>query len=112
LLNLTSTLSLRQQYFLFLGVGNIFPLLALTAIALGKDKHLIIPLINRYLNPEDPIAHPKAIITGNDLIEKFNLSPSPQIGKLLTEAQIAYIEDKVATKAEALNFVHSLIINS
>jgi tRNA nucleotidyltransferase (CCA-adding enzyme) len=104
LLNLTSPLSLREQYFLFLETGKTFILLGLTAIALGGNRDLIVPLIERYLNPKDNVAHPQPLVTGNDLIKNLKLSPSRKMGKLLTEIHLAYIEGKISTKKEALDF--------
>ncbi len=103
LLELPSSLSLREQYFLFLEVGKSFILLGLTVIALGGNRDLIVPLIQRYLNPKDNVAHPQPLVTGNELIENLNLSPSPKIGELLTEIQLAYIEGKISTKQDAIN---------
>ncbi len=112
LLENQESMSLKEQYFFFLGVGNVFPTLAILALAVGITQEKILPLIYRYLNPEDLVAHPKSLVTGNDLIKYLHLSPSPLIGKLLTEIQIARIEGKVSTLEEALSFATSLITSS
>jgi tRNA nucleotidyltransferase (CCA-adding enzyme) len=104
LLAQTETMSLREQYFFFLEVGQVFPLVAIQAIAFGMDKGQIIPLIERYLSPEDKVAHPQPLITGNDLIKDLQLKPSPEIGRLLTEVQIAQIEGIIHSREEALEF--------
>ncbi|ACK68654.1 Polynucleotide adenylyltransferase region [Gloeothece citriformis PCC 7424] len=102
-------MTLREQYFFFLQVGNIFPILAIFAIALGINQELILALSQRYLDPHDPVAHPQPLITGHDLKESLNLKPSPLIGKLLTELQIAQIEEKIVTVDEAIDFAKYLI---
>ncbi|MDJ0681636.1 MAG: CCA tRNA nucleotidyltransferase [Xenococcaceae cyanobacterium MO_167.B52] len=101
-------MSLREQYFFFLEVKKIFPIIAVKAIAKGMSKSIIIPLVKRYLNPDDPVAHPKPLVTGNDLIRELDLKPSPIIGTLLTEINIAYIEGKVTNVNEAIEFASKL----
>ncbi len=102
--HVTSPMSLRDQYFFFQNVGSVFPALAVLAIAEGVSVESIAPLIHRYLNPEDQVTHPTPLVTGHDLMQQLQLPPSPQIGQLLTEIQIARIEGKVATRDEALAF--------
>ncbi|MCC0176085.1 CCA tRNA nucleotidyltransferase [Waterburya agarophytonicola K14] len=106
---MTNQISLREQYFWFLDVKDIFPILMVRAIATGVSLDLLNPLIERYLNPEDLVAHPQSLVTGNDLIGKLNLKPSPMIGTLLTEIQIAQIESKISTPQEALDFALFLL---
>jgi len=100
-------MTLRDQYFFFQEAVNVFPCLLLTAIAKGLHLDSASPLIERYLNPNDPVAYPKPIVTGKDLLRSLSLSPSPLIGKLLTELQIAYIEGKVQSQQEALDLAKS-----
>ncbi len=97
-------ISLRELYFFFLEVGEIFPVLAVLALAKGIDIQAILSLIDRYLDPKDKVAHPSPLVTGHDLIKQLNLKPSPKIGKLLTEIQLARIEGKISTVEEALEF--------
>ncbi len=104
-------LSLRDLYFLFLGLGDNFPIFALVALAKNVDHKLIFHLINRYLDPHDKVAHPTSLITGHDLINHLNIKPSPQLGELLTEVSIAYVEGKISTKQEALKFARHYITN-
>jgi tRNA nucleotidyltransferase (CCA-adding enzyme) len=104
-----AAMSLREQYFFFLGVGDVFPTLALLAMALGVDREAIVMLANRYLDPSDTVAHPKPLVKGNDLIKHLHIAPSPIIGKLLTELQIAYIEGKISAIEEALELAQNLL---
>ena len=101
---LTQPMSLREQYFWFLDVRDIMPLLIARAIALDVPRTVIEPLIERYLDPQDPVAYPRNLVTGNDLIQQLNLKPSPVMGELLIKIQIAQIESKVATFDEAIAF--------
>jgi len=106
---MSNPMSLREQYFWFLAVKDIFPVLIARAIATGVSLKIIEPLIERYIEPTDPVAHPQSLVTGNDLIKQLNLKPSPVIGKLLTEIQIAQIESKITTPQQAIEFANSLL---
>ncbi len=105
----TSPMSLRQEYFFFQNVGSVFPTLAVMAIAEGMTLDGLTFLIQRYLNPKDPVAHPTPLVTGKDLMAALNLPPSPQIGQLLIEIQIARIEGKIDSREEALILAAQLI---
>lgn len=106
---MTQPMSLREQYFWFLGVKDIFPLLFARAIASGIPNTIIDPLMERYLDPLDPIAHPECLVTGNDLMSQLNLKPSQVIGELLTAIQVAQIESKVTTFSQAIDFARSIL---
>jgi tRNA nucleotidyltransferase (CCA-adding enzyme) len=106
---MTQPMSLREQYFWFLEVKDIFPLLLARAIALAIPSTIIDPLTERYLDPLDPVAHPQCLVTGNDLISQLNLKPSRVIGELLTEIQIAQIESQVTTFSQAIDFARSIL---
>ena len=104
-----SQMSLPAQYFFFRAAGDVFPTLAVLAVAAGTSVEAIAPLINRYLTPDDPVAHPTPLLTGIDLMKAFQLPPGPQVGKLLTDIAIAHIEGKVSTPAQALQLAAQLL---
>jgi len=95
-------LSLQAQYCLFRGVGAAFPALAVLAVALKTPLSAIAPLIERFLQPDDPVAHPIAPLTGKDLMIELKLPPGRQIGQLLEAIQLARAEGKIQTRQEAL----------
>lgn len=107
-----SLMSVKHQYFFFQNVTFVFPGLAVLAVAFGLSVEQIAPLIDCYLNPNDPIAHPTPLVTGHDLIQKLQLRASPKIGQLLTEIQIARIEGKISTSEQAFAFAIQLINES
>lgn len=109
---MTNPMSLREQYFWFLEVKDIFPVLMARAIATGVKLELLKPLIERYLDSTDLVAHPKPLVTGNDLIRELNLKPSSLIGTLLTEIQVAQIESKISTPQQALDFAVAILTRS
>ncbi len=102
-------MSLPEQYFFFRTAGNVFPTLAVLAVAAGKPVEAIAPLINRYLTPDDPVAHPTPLVTGKDLMQALRLPAGPQVGQLLTAIQLAYIEGKISTPAQALQLASQLV---
>ena len=99
----------REQYFFFQGVGTTFPAIAVLAIAQGLAIEAIAPLIERFLNPNDPIAHSTPILTGQDLMTALNLPPGPVIGQLLAAIQLAKAEGLLSTPADALSLAADLI---
>jgi tRNA nucleotidyltransferase (CCA-adding enzyme) len=107
-----SELSLPEQYFWFKSVGNDFPLLIVLAIASGIELVELVDLIDRYLDPHSQVAHPTALVNGHDLTKLLSIAPSPLIGKLLTEIQLARIAGKIATQSDAIEFARELLTSS
>jgi len=99
---------LRQQYEFFQGVGTAFPAVVVLAIATGVPLEAIIPLIQRFLMPDDPVAHPIPLLTGQDLMTQLHLPAGPRIGRLLAAIQLARAEGKIHSPEEALQFAVSL----
>ncbi len=102
-------MSLRQQYFFFRDAGVAFPAIAILAVARGNLIEAIAPLINRYLNPDDPVAHPQLLVTGKDIMEALQIPASPQVGKLITDIALAQIEGQISTTVEALQLAAKLL---
>ncbi|OWY68600.1 [cytidine(C)-cytidine(C)-adenosine (A)]-adding enzyme [cyanobacterium TDX16] len=98
-------MTLADQYFLFRAAGVVFPAIVILAVVEGTSIDSLSLLIHRYFNPKDPVAHPTPILTGHDLMKALKLSPSPLIGKMLLQIQLAQIEGKISTVEEAIAFV-------
>ncbi|WP_225907607.1 CCA tRNA nucleotidyltransferase [Leptolyngbya sp. BL0902] len=98
-------ISIPQQYHLFKATGAGLGGLALLALAHGMAETVVIALVERYLNPQDPVAHPRPLISGRDLIQGLGLPPGPQIGELLEAIQLAQAEGFVTQRPEALAWV-------
>lgn len=108
----------RSQYFLFQEVKEMFPALAVKAVAaMAEDpdffaatgeRKFLQTLIEKYLNPTDQIAHPTALVTGQELMAALQIKSGPQIGQLLTEIAIARAEGKISTPEEAIDFASKL----
>ncbi|MCW5317339.1 CCA tRNA nucleotidyltransferase [Nostoc sp. KVJ3] len=125
-------MSLREQYFLFHNADIVFPATAVLAVALdnlveamsnekplhtavvtsletkGKGCQVLTSLINRYLNPDDLVAHPTPLVSGKELIIALDIPASSIIGQLLTEIAVAQAEGKVSTPTEAIAFARHL----
>ncbi|WP_341528571.1 CCA tRNA nucleotidyltransferase [Nostoc sp. UHCC 0302] len=111
-------MSLREQYFLFQNADIMFPATLVLAVALDNwveamfgDKLLgaYTPLINRYLNPDDLVAHPTPLVSGKELIIALDIPASPIIGELLTEIAVAKAEGRVTTGEDAIAFARQLL---
>ncbi|MBD1835502.1 CCA tRNA nucleotidyltransferase [Cyanobacteria bacterium FACHB-472] len=105
----SSQMSLPEQYFFFRGVGQVFPALAVLAVASGTPVEELAPLIDLYLTPDDQVAHPTPLVTGTQLIQTFNLKAGPQVGKVLTALGLARAEGKISTPAEAIKLASQLL---
>ncbi|MEH2352428.1 CCA tRNA nucleotidyltransferase [Nostoc sp.] len=122
-------MSLREQYFLFHNADIVFPTTAVLAVAINNlveaisgDKPLhtavetkamsyqvLAPLIDRYLNPNDAIAHPTPLVSGKELIVALDIPASAIIGQMLTEIGVAQAEGKLSTPAEAIAYARQLL---
>jgi tRNA nucleotidyltransferase (CCA-adding enzyme) len=109
-------MSLAEQYFFFQAVGDVFPIAVVLAVAIASSQDIlretravgiIAPLVNAYLDPNSQVAHPTPLVSGTDLIKHLSLSPSPQVGTLLTQIQLARLEGNVTTAQEAIAFAKS-----
>jgi tRNA nucleotidyltransferase (CCA-adding enzyme) len=100
----TGDLRPRQQYRLCQILGDGLPIFVVVAIAAGMALQPLVPLIQEYLNPTSPIAHPKPLVTGQTLMQVLHLQPGPLIGQLLTELALAQADRKIDTEADALAY--------
>ncbi|BDA40086.1 CCA tRNA nucleotidyltransferase [Candidatus Atelocyanobacterium thalassae] len=98
----------KEIYSIFLETGKNFPVFALFSLVKNINNELIFELIYRYLNPHDKLAHPHSLITGHDLITHLKIKQGQQIGKILNYIRIAYIEEKIFTKKEALDLAEKI----
>jgi tRNA nucleotidyltransferase (CCA-adding enzyme) len=99
-----SPANLVAQYHLFKAVGTFFPIALLLSLATGQSLGDLGYLIDRYLDPRDRIAHPVPLLNGAELMQALELQPSPLVGKLLQEVQLAQVCNTISTKPEAVNY--------
>jgi tRNA nucleotidyltransferase (CCA-adding enzyme) len=109
---------LRKQYFLFREMGILFP--AVLVLALANDivvkgvfeKSMLVnyePLIKRYLDKNDLVAHPIPLMNGKDIMKALNIPASPLVGELLMEIGIAQAEGKISTVEAAIELAKNLV---
>ncbi|WP_346291732.1 CCA tRNA nucleotidyltransferase [Sphaerothrix gracilis] len=98
------SLSIREQYDLFRDVGQSFLSLSVLALALDYPLAHISPLIQRFLDPADPVAHPQPLLSGRTLMQALQLRPGRHIGQILASIQLAHAEGKVMNAEEALDW--------
>ena len=94
---------------LLANLGSAFPVLAVVAVALGVPVLRVVGLVGRFFNADDLVAYPQLPISGNDLIKALNLTPSPQVGQLLTEISISVAEGRIFNQQEALEYARELL---
>lgn len=95
--------------------GNLYPLFILamadSLAGQGPDKpariedqleQLFIEVTRFYRETLVPAAAGPKLLTGHDLITALNLSPGPEIGRLLEAVETAALEGAVTTREEAL----------
>jgi tRNA nucleotidyltransferase (CCA-adding enzyme) len=114
----TANTSLRKQYFLFREMGILFPAVLVLAlandiVAQGTFKESMFipyqPLIDRYLDKNDPVAHPVPLLNGKEIMTALKIPASPLVGELLMEIGIAQAEGKISTVETAIEFATKLI---
>ena len=69
------------------------------------------PLIKRYLNSNDVVAHPTPLLNGKEMMTALQLPASPLIGELLMEVGVAQAEGKISTVESAIEFAKNLVQN-
>nr|WP_242045040.1 MULTISPECIES: CCA tRNA nucleotidyltransferase [unclassified Leptolyngbya] len=104
-----SNWSRAEQYQFFQSIGAVFPAIALLGLAMRIPVETVRRLVDRFLDPTDPVAHPHPILTGQDLMTGLRIPPSPQIGRLLAALQLARAEGKITNREEALAFAQTLL---
>ena len=67
----------------------------------ARHEKVIAQLIREYFSKKKEKKLPR-LITGNDLMKKFKIAPSPLIGKILREIEELQAIGKIKTKQEAL----------
>ncbi|MCM8801066.1 MAG: HD domain-containing protein [Candidatus Omnitrophica bacterium] len=73
-----------------------------------QHERVVFDLINQYFKRQKE-KKLKPLINGNDLIRRFNLQPSPLIGKILKETQELQAIGKLKNKKQALELAERMI---
>ncbi len=104
----SETPSAVEQYQLYDALGDTFPAVVALAIAARHSLERLLPWLDRWLDPADPIAHPLPLVTGDDLKAALHLSGGKRIGDLLLAIRLAQVEGRIHTPEEAIAFARGL----
>ncbi len=61
-------------------------------------------VLEKYFEQSEKVPYPK-LITGHDIMDRFNIKPGPIIGDMLEAVEEAVANDEVSTKEEALDYI-------
>jgi hypothetical protein len=66
-------------------------------------------LLRDYYERYDEVIEPEPLLSGRDLLERFNMEPGPAVGRILRTLQEAQATGEVTTTEEALQLAQSLL---
>lgn len=66
-------------------------------------------LLNKYLDIKNTLSPLPKLLTGNDIMEMFNIYPSPKLGQILKDLNEAQLSSEITTKDQAIDFVKNLL---
>ena len=90
-------------------ISDWWGVLLYTAASHPIDPVLFKQIANTYYEHIMPISKQGKLITGDDLIKKFDLKEGEQIGKLLKEIEVLQFDGEIRTREEAFAAVAALI---
>ncbi|MGB9300459.1 MAG: HD domain-containing protein [Anaerolineae bacterium] len=71
--------------------------------------HAVGLLLRDYYERYDRVIAPEPLLSGRDLLERFNMEPGPAVGRILRTLQEAQATGEVTTTEEALQLAQSLL---
>lgn len=60
---------------------------------------------------QQSVVTPPKLVDGHDLINIFNMTPGPGVGELLEAVREAQAAGEVATREEALSYIHERLLS-
>ncbi len=63
-----------------------------------------------YVDNIEPVVTGPKLITGNDLIGEFGLTPGPTFGRIMSELEIARVDGVVTNRNEALSWINEFLL--
>ena len=98
-------LSRSAQFFLFKLAAKNFPAISLLALSQGIAFSRVEPMIAKFLDPADPVAHPQKLITGHEIMQQLGMKPGPQLGALIKSVEKAQAIGEISTKTQAISWL-------
>ncbi len=74
-----------------------------------EHANIVAHILSQRSKQDGVVITPPKLINGHDLISSFNLTPGPEIGKLLEAVREALASGEVSNKQEALSYVKDLL---
>ena len=81
------------------------PRICLETVVEHLHQSPIAQSLDQFFDLNNPIAHPRSLISGKEVMKALNLASGPRVGEILTEVQLAQAHGQVQTAQEALNFI-------
>ncbi|MDO9529007.1 MAG: HD domain-containing protein [Syntrophales bacterium] len=78
----------------------------------SENKKMTKEMLDKYYHEFKPRSEKPRLVTGQDLIDKFDLSPGPFLGRILTKVEEFRIEGRIKDREEALRYVEEIIGNN
>ncbi|NKB18207.1 MAG: hypothetical protein HC770_09305, partial [Pseudanabaena sp. CRU_2_10] len=78
----------------------------------GALLEVVLPWLDRWIDPHDPIAHPVILVSGDVLKTVLGIPASPIIGELLTAIRLAQVDGIVQDRETAIVYAHKLYQSS
>lgn len=66
-------------------------------------------LLDFYLNIKDNLKPLPKLVSGDEIMNLFNLKPSKELGNIIKSIQEAQLSGEVTTKEDAINFIKSIL---
>ncbi|MEL7067938.1 MAG: CCA tRNA nucleotidyltransferase [Cyanobacteria bacterium J06581_3] len=98
-------LSRSEQFFLFKLAGEAFLAVSLLALSQGVPLSRLEPMIARFWDREDAIAHAQPLITGHEVMQQLNMPPGPKLGQLLSAIEQAQANGLLTTKEDTISWL-------
>jgi poly(A) polymerase len=76
----------------------------------GELVYLFNMVQKLYVETIEPVVMGPKLITGNDLIKEFGLTPGPTFGRIMSELDIARVDGVVTDRTEALRWINEFLL--
>ena len=98
----TQALIRSQKFFLFKQSGQQFLAVSLLALAQGVEFAVVEPMIAKFLDPKDAIAHARPLLSGNEIMQQLDIKPGKQLGQIIKAVEQAQAEGVIEDKQGAI----------
>lgn len=93
-----------DRFLLFQAASTLFPALVLLLRASGIPAADLHPWLDRYEDPQDPLAHQIPLVDGRQVIQALQIKPGPRVGEILATLRLAQARGQISTPQQALSW--------